>query len=227
SLGAASALSISAGDSLAPGEIILIDNDDAADAVTGTFAGLAEGGALDEEAFGLNGTVSYVGGDGNDVAVDFTDYTTIGQWRADNYGSAANAGEGADSAPADNGLNNLQSFAFDLDPNAPAGVLDVDEKTGEILSLGPPAIWTDPADGRIYLRHTRRTDFAEIPLTITDEFSRNPNLPFEDSADDPAVIATGTGDSGAAIEAVQTEFPLVLPDSGGKGRYGRVDVTRP
>ena len=211
---------------LTPGALAIIDND-AADAVTGTFAGLAEGGALDADALGLNGTVSYMAGDGNDVAISFSDYTTIGQWRSDNYGNSANTGEGADSAPAANGLTNLQSFAFDLDPNAPAGVLDVDAGTGMILSLGPPAIWTDPLDSRIYLRHTRRTDFAAIPLTITDEFSRNPNLPFEASAEAPAVIATGTGDGGAAIEAVQTEFPIVLPTSGGKGRYGRVDVTTP
>ena len=41
------------------------------------------------------------------------------------------------------------------------------------------------------------------------------------------VIGTGTGDSGAAIETVQTEFPFALPVSGGKGRYGRVNVTSP
>jgi hypothetical protein len=126
---------------------------------------------------------------------------------------------------AANGLTNLQSFAFDLDPNAPAGTLDV--SGGSILSLGPPDIWVDPATGRFYLRSTRRVDFASIPLTITDEFSRNPGLPFEDSAVAPTVIATGTGDSGAAIEAVQTEFPFMLPTSGGKGRYGRADVTTP
>ena len=99
--------------------------------------------------------------------------------------------------------------------------------TGMITSLGPPVIWVDPATSRIYLRHTRRTDFAAIPLTITDQFSRNPGLPFENSALAPTVIATGTGDSGVAIEAVQTEFPLILPTSGGKGRYGRVNVTAP
>ena len=225
-LGGASTLVVAAGPGLSPGALTIIAND-AADPVTGAFTGLPEGGALDADALGLNGAVSYSAGDGNDVVIDFSGFTTLGQWRADYYGDSANSGSGADSADAVNGLSNLHSFTCDLDPTVPAGVLDVDAGAGTILSLGPPAIWTDPVTGRIYLRHTRRTDFASIPLTITDEFSRNPGLPFEASAVAPAVIATGTGNSGAAIEAVQTEFPLALPISGGEGRYGRVDVTTP
>ncbi|MDB4282466.1 VCBS domain-containing protein [Akkermansiaceae bacterium] len=146
-------------------------------------------------------------------------------WRFLYYGDIANSGAGEDSVTVANGLTNLQNFALDLDPTAAAGTLEVNAGAGTITTLGPPAVWTDPATGRIYLRHTRRTDFAAIPLTITDQFSRE-MLSFEDSAIPPAVIATGTGDSGAAIEAVQTEFPLILP-SGGKGRYGRINVTTP
>ncbi|MDA7862182.1 VCBS domain-containing protein [Akkermansiaceae bacterium] len=145
-------------------------------------------------------------------------------WRFLYYSDIANSGPGEDSVTVTNGLTNLQNFALDLDPTAAAGTLDV--SGGSILSLGPPAVWTDPATGRIYLRHTRRTDFLAIPLTITDQFSRE-LVSFEDSAVDPTVIATGTGDSGVAIEAVQTEFPLILPVSGAKGRYGRVNVTAP
>lgn len=147
-------------------------------------------------------------------------------WRLLYYGDIANSGAGEDSIITINGLTNLQSFALDLDPTAAAGTLDVNAVAGTITTLGPPAVWVDPADGRIYLRHTRRSDFAAIPLTITDEFSRDMTV-FEDSAVAPTVIATGTGDSGAAIEAVQTEFPLVLPVGGGKARFGRVEVTTP
>ncbi len=63
-------------------------------------------------------------------------------WRILYYGYFANSGPGADSAMAVNGLTNLQSFALDLDPTAPAGVLDIDTNAGTILSLGPPSIWT-------------------------------------------------------------------------------------
>lgn len=225
-LGAASVLSVTAGGGLTAGDLVIIDNDGDADPVTGTFNGLAEGGALDGGATNINGTTSYIAGDGNDVAIIFTDYTIFGQWRVDNYGNPNDVGAGANDAVATNGLTNLENFAQDLDPGAAPGNLDVDAGAGTITALGGPTVWIDPADGKAYLRHTRRADFAAIPLTITDQFSRDLTS-FENSPDAPAVIATGTGASGAAIEAVQTEFPFVLPVSGGKARYGRIDVTTP
>ncbi|MFH6604507.1 BspA family leucine-rich repeat surface protein [Maribacter algicola] len=48
-------------------EIVLIDND-GIDAITGTFAELAEGTAVSFGAF--SGTISYVGGDGNDITLN-------------------------------------------------------------------------------------------------------------------------------------------------------------
>lgn len=147
-------------------------------------------------------------------------------WRLAFYGTIANAGLAEDSAVAVNGLTNLQNFALALDPTNGAATLDVDAEAGTILSVGPPAVWVDPADGRIYLRHTRRADLAALSLSITEQFSRD-LVDFEDSQQAPLVIATGTGVGGAAIEAVQTEFPLVLPVSGGKGRFGRVEVSNP
>ncbi|MGY8658031.1 MAG: galactose-binding domain-containing protein [Verrucomicrobiales bacterium] len=178
-------------------------------------------------------TFTYRVDDGNggtaeaDVTVSITGVNSLQEdWRLLYYGDIANSGPGANSATAVNGLTNLQNFALDLDPTVVAGILDVDQSAGTISTLGPPKVWVDPATGRIYLQHTRRGDFAAISLTITDQFSRDLGV-FEDSSVAPTVIATGTGDSGVAIEAVQTEFPLILPVSGGKGRFGRVDVTNP
>lgn len=45
----------------------IIDNDGSADAVTGTFNGIAEGGEYTNE--GVTYTVTYIGGDGNDVVL--------------------------------------------------------------------------------------------------------------------------------------------------------------
>jgi hypothetical protein len=45
----------------------VIDNDGNADAVTGTFTGVAEGGTV--VANGVTYTVTYKGGDGNDVVL--------------------------------------------------------------------------------------------------------------------------------------------------------------
>ncbi len=51
-------------------EFIIIDNDGTADLVSGTFAGLAEGESTTVD--GTEYTVSYVGGDGNDVVLSAT-----------------------------------------------------------------------------------------------------------------------------------------------------------
>ena len=73
------------------------------------------------------------------------------------------------------------------------------------------------------MRYTRRTDYNALGLVFTDQFSRDLGT-FENATEAPTVIATGTGDGGAAIEAVQLKMPLVLPDSGGKARFGRNSV---
>ena len=53
-------------------EFIIIDNDGTGDAVSGTFAGLAEGATVSADFLGsgLTATITYVGGDGNDVVIE-------------------------------------------------------------------------------------------------------------------------------------------------------------
>ncbi|MBT3374776.1 MAG: hypothetical protein HN406_04215, partial [Lentisphaerae bacterium] len=52
-------------------ELVLVDNDGTADAVAGTFDGLAEGGTVSTDFGGTGKTarITYAGGDGNDVAI--------------------------------------------------------------------------------------------------------------------------------------------------------------
>ena len=56
-------------------DIIVIINNDGTDQVTGTFAGIAEGGTFVSE--GILWQVSYVGGDGNDVVVTALDVVIV------------------------------------------------------------------------------------------------------------------------------------------------------
>ena len=63
--GAALDLSLTGGFQAAPGETFVIIDNDGADAVAGTFAGLAEGSKF--YAGGATFTISYHGGDGNDI----------------------------------------------------------------------------------------------------------------------------------------------------------------
>ena len=192
--------------------------------VTVDFSGvsLPVGGSLVDDF-----TYSIAGGTAT-VNVLIEANTVQEDWRLDYYGDIANSGPGADSAPGANGLLNLQSFAFGLDPLVATGTLDVNTGTNSILSLGPPTAWVDPATNRIFMRHTRRADFAAVSLAINPQFSSQELTAFENNDDvgnPPTVIATGTGAGGVAIEAVQTEFPLILPADGRKGRYGRVNVS--
>ncbi len=60
-------LSLVGGYAATTGDMIVLIDNDGADAVTGTFNGLAEGDAVTVGAF--NGTISYTGGDGNDIVL--------------------------------------------------------------------------------------------------------------------------------------------------------------
>lgn len=192
-------------------------NADGTVSVDYTGTSLATGASLSDSF-----TYTTSGGTGS-VNVTIQGNTIQEDWRLANYGSIDNTGDGADAAVAANGLSNLVNFAADLDPNETQGTLDVNGVAGTITTLGPPQVWTDPADGKIYFRYTRRTDFAAIPLTLTEQFS--PNVEdYEDNTAAPIVVATGTGASGAAIEAVVVEFPLILPASGRKARFARLQV---
>lgn len=64
---ASSILSVAGTITSVPGQQVVILNNDGADAVTGTFAGLAEGATVTIN--GVNFTLSYAGGDGNDVVL--------------------------------------------------------------------------------------------------------------------------------------------------------------
>jgi hypothetical protein len=66
--GATLDLSLLAGAQLDPGQHVTLIDNDGTDAVTGTFAGLAEGAALSLD--GIVFTLSYHGGDGNDVTLE-------------------------------------------------------------------------------------------------------------------------------------------------------------
>ncbi len=228
-LGASSVLVIDTGAGLNPADsLVVIDNDGAGDAITGTFSGLAEGAAFDAGDVGFDATAAYGAGDGNDFVINFSGYTVFGQWRLDYYGNPADVGAGANSAVGANTLTNLQNFAFGLNPLVATGSLDVDT-VNSIISLGPPTVWVDPATNRKFMRHTRRADFAAVSLAINPQFSSQQLLTAFENNDDvsnpPTVIATDTGAGGVAIEAVQTEFPLILPTDGRKGRYGRINVS--
>ena len=76
--------------------------------------------------------------------------------------------------------------------------LDADGN-GEITGVGGVHIHAE--GGRYYLRYTRRADFAEAGLTITEEFSGNADLLWEPGTNAASVIGTGSN-GGIAIVAL-------------------------
>ena len=165
----------------------------------------------------------------DDVRAAGSALTTQEAWRLAFFGSGDNSGDGADSNDANgNGLSNLLDFAYGFNPDGPNSSADSLEVSnpgpnGEITQLGGLTFWADPVTGEVFMRYTRRTDYAAVGLAFTDQFSRDLDT-FENATESPEVIATGTGDDGTRIEAVQLKLPLVLPDSGGKARFGRNQV---
>ncbi len=165
----------------------------------------------------------------DDVRAAGSALTTQEAWRLAFFGSGDNSGDGADGNDANgNGLSNLLDFAYGFNPDGPNSSADSLEVSnpgpnGEITQHGGLTFWADPATGEVFMRYARRTDYAAVGLAFTDQFSRDLDT-FENAAESPEVIATGTGDDGTRIEAVQLKLPLVLPDSGGKARFGRNQV---
>lgn len=151
-------------------------------------------------------------------------------WRLNYFGSTDNSGDAADGHDANgNGLSNLLDFAYGFNPvdsNSAHTPLEVSNpgSTGIITRHGGMRFWSDPDTGHVFMRYTRRADHETAGLTFTHQFSRNLES-FETSTGAAEVIATGTGDDGIPIEAVQVRLPLVLPESNGKARFGRNEVS--
>ena len=212
--------------------LTIVSNDDGPDAVTGVFTGFAEGVAVDANALGWNGSVTYLGGTGNDIEIAFGGLTIIGDWRTTFFGSSANSGDGADGNDANgNGNPNLLDFAFGFDPIGASSsgsslVIDNPGASGTITTFGGLTVVEDPANGVVSLRYPRRADFAAAGLSYDELFSADLTN-FEMVVGTVDIIATGTGDNGVSVEVVEVEFPSLLPSNGRKARQAKVSATAP
>ncbi len=111
----AGTLDIIAGPGLAAGTNFTILNKTTAGAVSGTFAGLPNGSQF--TTGGYTWTISYIGGDGNDVVLKLP--TAQDQWRLAHFGTTANSGLAADGMDANNDSeSNFLEFATGQNPNA-------------------------------------------------------------------------------------------------------------
>jgi fibronectin-binding autotransporter adhesin len=109
------ALDINAAQGLAAGSTFTILNKTSAGAVSGIFAGKAEGSVF--TASGYPWIISYAGGSGNDLVLTIA--TAQQAWRYQHFGTIANSGTAADTFDANgDGEQNLMEFATGQDPHA-------------------------------------------------------------------------------------------------------------
>ena len=110
------ALDLIAAPGLAAGSTFRILNKGSAGSVAGTFAGKPEASTFSDD--GYTWIISYVGGDGNDVALTLA--TPAQSWRFTYFGTIANTGTAADTFDANrDGELNFLEFASGQNPNAP------------------------------------------------------------------------------------------------------------
>ena len=201
----------------------------APDTTTGELSYAGDATSVTQVVFRISGSTNagisggiYV----DDVRATGSALSPLEAWRLAFFGSPDNSGAGANDNDANNnGLSNLLDFAYGFDPfgnSSASNDLEVNNPgpNGEITQQGGLTFWADPVSGEVFMRYTRRADYASLGLLFIDEFSRNLET-FEAATEAPEVIGTGAGDNGIAIEAVQLKLPLVLPESGGKSRFGR------
>jgi fibronectin-binding autotransporter adhesin len=144
----------------------------------------------------------------------------LAQWRFDNFGSAANEGDGASIANGDGDLfNNLLEFGFGTDPLvADSTSLAFD---GVTVTRGAPALSvTFPGAGVDFrARFMRRDDFGQPgSVSYTVQFSSDLS-DWENSNAVPTVVADD-GD----YDLVEVPYPFFL-NSGKKARFFRVMLT--
>ena len=146
-------------------------------------------------------------------------------WRPFYYpGSTPVSGPGADLAFGANGLQNLVSFAFGLDPTGlPPGLVQVDLDTNTIINLGSANILLEQPGPEFSVIYARRTDYQDSNLIYTCEFSRD-MVSWETGGGTPQVIANGIGANGVPVEVVKVTYPWFLSD-GTKAQFFRVVIS--
>jgi autotransporter-associated beta strand protein len=191
SINAATTLTVSvAGTLSASQQFVIVSNDDA-DAVTGTFAGLAQNAVVGNYG-GTDLKISYTGGDGNDIVL----YTDASGSPYDTWATAkgltglpgSSTDPAKDADPDNDGSNNLAEFAFNGDPlsgsdNGKVYMLTEDSdfdpeltnkeliltcavRSGTLAFTGSPSPSANQASDNITYSIEGSLDLASFPTTV-------------------------------------------------------------
>ncbi len=141
-------------------------------------------------------------------------------WQVQYFGLPPNPMAAAAATPSGNGLNNLQKFAFGMNPLQGSAPPVTWNGTAQVEG-GVPTQLASTSDGSFTFRaiYARRKDYVAAHLSYTAEFSGD-LLTWMASTATPAVLA----DDGH-MQAVSVPYPLFV--AGKKARYFRMKVEIP
>jgi hypothetical protein len=141
-------------------------------------------------------------------SVTVTRRTNLEDWRLNYFGSAANSGNGADSAnPQGDGLSNLEKYAFGLDPTSSVGAGVRVAVSESAITRGRPAIDVQSSSSTsigVKARFVRRKTHAADGLAYAVKFSSDMST-WQTSTATPTVVA-----SDADFEVVEVPYPLFI-----------------
>ena len=194
------ALDIIAGPGLTVGTTFTILNKTSAPAISGIFAGKAQGSIF--AASGYWWQITNTGGNGNDVAL--TSVTALDGWRFTYFGTTSNTGNAADLAdPNKDGETNLMEFATGQNPNAATTAAPTIARNG----------------GMIEFTYIRSVAAMGDGVSFTVEWSDTLAVGSWGTAGVTEQILTDNG----TVQTVKATMPFV---AGGK-RYVHLKVVRP
>ncbi len=224
-LGATKSLTLSIEGGFAPGlgqAFVLIEND-AGDAVTGTFAGYPEGAVISEAGFQF--ALSYVGGDGNDVTLTVVDGRPASSLVLATSGNPSNAGEAITfTATVTGGSGTATGSVVFRDGATLLATRTLDAGGTATLTTSTFAIGNHPVTAE-YRGGAAQGGVASLPLLqrVVQVYTLTYGAGANGSISGVSPQSVGEGGSGSAVTAVPNAGYSFIQWSDGSTSNPRVD----
>ncbi|MGB7347544.1 MAG: LamG-like jellyroll fold domain-containing protein, partial [Pirellulaceae bacterium] len=187
------------------GDSFVIINNDGVDPISGTFSGLANGATVSNGAF--NYTITYVGGDGNDVVLTYAGATFV----VDSTGDTIDGGDGVttlrEAITQANALAGADTITFNISSNEGAG-----PHTIAPLTALPVITETVAING--YSESGALVNSLSVGMnTVLQVVLSGINIPAEDGLNFDGIGASGSSVRGLAINQFSSGIRIFVADN--------------